>query len=190
MRRLIWVRHGPTHARGMVGWTDLPADLSDTARIARLSQWLPGEARIVSSDLTRAVTTADVLQGDRARLPHDPALREMHFGDWEMRRAGELMESHPDLSRAFWTDPGSACPPGGESWQALTARVCRAVDALLATPGDLVIVAHMGAILCHVAHATGLPAREAISHSVDPLSATELRQTSAGWELVRINHAP
>ncbi|HHL22744.1 MAG TPA: histidine phosphatase family protein, partial [Aliiroseovarius sp.] len=24
-----WLRHGPTHAKGLVGWSDVPADLSD-----------------------------------------------------------------------------------------------------------------------------------------------------------------
>ncbi|MEY8841169.1 histidine phosphatase family protein, partial [Cribrihabitans sp. XS_ASV171] len=37
MTRLHFVRHGPTHAKGMVGWSDLPADLSDTALLDRLS---------------------------------------------------------------------------------------------------------------------------------------------------------
>ncbi|HIP23805.1 MAG TPA: histidine phosphatase family protein, partial [Rhodobacteraceae bacterium] len=30
-----FVRHGPTHAKGFCGHTDLPADLSDTAQISR-----------------------------------------------------------------------------------------------------------------------------------------------------------
>lgn len=34
MTRIFWIRHGPTHANGMVGWSDLPADLSDSARQA------------------------------------------------------------------------------------------------------------------------------------------------------------
>ncbi|MCX8953857.1 histidine phosphatase family protein, partial [Ruegeria sp. NA] len=36
MTRLHLVRHGPTHAKTMVGWSDLPADLSDTAALRRL----------------------------------------------------------------------------------------------------------------------------------------------------------
>jgi len=34
--RFWWIRHGPTHAKGMVGWRDIPADLSDVAGLARL----------------------------------------------------------------------------------------------------------------------------------------------------------
>ena len=29
-----WVRHAPTHETAFVGWRDVPADLSDRARIA------------------------------------------------------------------------------------------------------------------------------------------------------------
>ncbi len=72
--RLFWVRHGPTHANGLVGWADLPADLSDTARIARLDAHLPRPAMLVSSDLSRAAATADTLAQHRTRLQNDPAL--------------------------------------------------------------------------------------------------------------------
>ncbi len=37
MTRFWLVRHGPTHAKAMIGWTDLVADLSDVETLARLS---------------------------------------------------------------------------------------------------------------------------------------------------------
>ena len=39
-----WVRHGPTHRKEMVGWSDVPADLSDTAALARLLRQLKNDA--------------------------------------------------------------------------------------------------------------------------------------------------
>ena len=36
MTDIFLIRHGPTHAKGMVGWSDLAADLSDTQALARL----------------------------------------------------------------------------------------------------------------------------------------------------------
>ncbi len=69
MSRIWLVRHGPTHAKGMVGWTDLPADLSDGAALARLNAHLP-QVPVISSDLTRAVATADALHSLPGR-PHD-----------------------------------------------------------------------------------------------------------------------
>ena len=106
MTRFWLVRHGPTHARTMIGWTDLPADLSDSAALRRLSAHLPKHAPVISSDLTRAMATADAL-GPRPRLPHDPALREINFGQWETRPFAEIEAESPDHIRAFWDRPFS-----------------------------------------------------------------------------------
>ena len=54
-----WVRHGPTHADVLAGWTDIPADLSDVSQLSRLSSFLPERAVVISSDLSRASKTAD-----------------------------------------------------------------------------------------------------------------------------------
>ncbi|MCB1310633.1 MAG: histidine phosphatase family protein [Sedimentitalea sp.] len=192
MTRLHLVRHGPTHAKGMVGWSDLPADLSDQAALDRLSAALPDSALLVSSDLARAVQTADALAGRRTRLPHDRALREMHFGAWELRRHAEIEAEDPDRIRAFWEHPGETRPPGGESWHELSARVDAAIDALIAAhPGaDLVIVAHFGVILTQVQRALRLAPDQAFAQRIAPLSLTCLIRTAAGWEAGPINRLP
>jgi alpha-ribazole phosphatase len=188
--RLFWVRHGPTHAKGLVGWADLPADLSDTARIARLDAHLPKPAMLVSSDLTRAAATADMLAGHRTRLPHDPALRELHFGDWDLQSPDDIEDQA--RYRAFWDHPGEVRPPSGETWPELAARVDAATDALIAThPGaDLVIVAHLGVILTQLQRALDLTTTEAFSHNIAPLSVTELHHVPSGWHVEGIDHAP
>jgi broad specificity phosphatase PhoE len=188
-RDWYWVRHGPTHAKGMVGWTDLPADLSDRAAVARLARHLPGAATVVSSDLSRAVATADAVQAGRARLPHVPALREMHFGTWEMRTHTEIEAEDRDRIFAFWDQPGDVAPPGGESWNALRARVDGWVDAH-DRPGPVIAVAHFGVILTQLQRALAVPAREAFSHKIDNLSVTHLRQSPHGWQVETINHLP
>ncbi|WP_370231584.1 histidine phosphatase family protein [Cognatishimia sp.] len=190
MRRLSLVRHGPTHAKTMVGWSDLPADLSDTAAIARLSAHLPQDALVISSDLSRAAATADAIQGSRARLPHDPGLREMNFGDWELQRFDEVEDQ--ETYRAFWETPGDVSPPNGESWHTLEARVGKAVDtALAAYPDkDLIVVAHFGAILTQLQRSEKLTAYEAFGHRIDNLSVTEIDIDASGWTTKAINHTP
>lgn len=191
MTRLWLVRHGPTHARAMVGWTDLPADLSDTAALARLRAALP-DAPAVSSDLSRAIATADALK--RPRLPDDPALREISFGAWEMRSFAEVEAEDPDRLRAYWDDPGDTAPPGGESWNALSARVDAAIDRLtgLGLP-DLIVVAHFGPILRVLQRAHGQSARTAFAQKIDNLSLTEVSRSEVshgadGWRVERVNH--
>lgn len=187
MTRFWLVRHGPTHAKAMIGWTDLPADLSDTAALQRLDAHLPPDAPVVSSDLSRAITTADAL-GPRPRLPHDPALRELHFGHWETRSFAEVDAEAPARIRAFWETPGTIRPPGGESWNDLTTRTWAALDRLQGQAPDLIIVAHFGPILAALQRAKGITATEVFAHKIDNLSVTCLTLTPP--QVHSINHRP
>jgi len=193
LTRLHLVRHGPTHAKVMVGWSDLPADLSDTAALARLSAHLPVQAFVISSDLIRATATADAISADRTRLSHAPELREMHFGAWELRSHAEIEAETPDLIRAFWEHPGYVRPPGGESWHQTCARIDTAIDALIHahTGHDLIIVAHFGVILSQIQRALQLDTDATFAHRINNLSLTELTQLPDGsWQVGRINHRP
>lgn len=190
MTRFWWVRHGPTHAKTMVGWSDLPADLSDHAALARLSAALPTDAVVVSSDLRRAVTTADAVQASRLRLPHDMMLRELHFGDWELRSHSQIEAETPDLVRAFWDRPGDVRAPSGESWNDINARVWAATDRLISNLNgrNIVVVAHFGAILSALQRADALTPEHVFSHRIDPLSITEMAFDGKDWQTGRINH--
>ncbi len=192
MTRFWWVRHGPTHEKAFVGWRDVPADLSDQARIARLSAHLPQEALLVSSDLQRAAATGDAIVGNRRRLPHDPSLREFNLGDWDGMPFDEVAARDPDLSRAFWDRPGDIAPPGGESWNDLARRVNTSVAELcqLHRGQDIVVVAHIGVILTQIQAATGQSASDVLSHRIDNLSVTLLSHDDAGWTPGPINHCP
>ncbi|WP_293450800.1 histidine phosphatase family protein [Planktotalea sp.] len=191
MQRLFLVRHGPTHAKGMIGWTDLPADLSDTKALARLDAHLPKAARIVSSDLVRTIETANAIQAERTRLAHDSDLREMHFGAWENRSFKDVSADTPDQVRAFYENPGDIAPPNGESWNMVRARVSPAVNQLLADdPSDLIVVCHFGVVLSQLQRATGLAAYETFAQRIDNLSVTEVLIKDSAWQTGAINHCP
>ena len=187
MTRFWLVRHGPTHAKAMIGWTDLPADLSDAEAIARLNAHLPPDAPVVSSDLSRAIATADALH-PRPRLPHDPAFREIHFGQWEQRSFAEVEAEDPALIRAYWDSPGDIRPPGGESWNDLTSRTHAALERLQGIGPDVIIVAHFGPILAALQRASGHTALQVFSHKIDNLSVTCL--TLDPPQVHGINHRP
>lgn len=186
MTRFWLVRHGPTHAKVMIGWTELPADLSDTPALDRLSAHLPPEAPVISSDLMRAVATADRL--GRRRLPHDPGLREIHFGQWERRGFDEVNAETPDLMRAFWDKPGLSRPPGGESWNELSQRSLAALTRLQGLAPDIIVVAHFGPILCALQTALGRSTNEIFAQKIEPLSVTSLTLSPA--QAFEINHRP
>lgn len=185
-----WVRHGPTHAKGMVGWSDLPADLGDKAALTRLEAALPRDALVVSSDLQRCVATADAIQKERKRLPHEERIREIHFGDWELRNFADISASDPDLSRSFWQNPGDVAPPGGESWNATAERVSAFVDEINARHSgrDIIAVGHFGVILTQVQRAARLDAASALSFEISNLSVTRLQFTDPHWRVRGVNH--
>lgn len=185
-----WVRHGPTHAKGMVGWSDLAADLSDRAALERLEAHLPKEALMVSSDLQRCVTTADAIQQRRERLPHEPRIREIHFGEWELKSFRDISATDPDLSRAFWESPGDVTPPGGESWNATAKRVSDFVDEInRAHAGrDIIAVGHFGVILTQVQRAARMDAAHALSFEISNLSVTRLQFTDPHWRVRGVNY--
>jgi alpha-ribazole phosphatase len=187
--RIWWIRHAPTHATTMAGHRDIPADLSDHAALARLASFLPQGAPVTSSDLRRATATADAIAGDRPRLPPDAGLREFDHGDWDGLHWTAIAEGWPDLSRDYWTTPGDAAPPGGESWNTAAARVSAAIDRHLHLP-DLIVVAHMGTILTQLARATGKSPYDTLAQPIVPLSVTCLRHDGIRWHADLVNHLP
>ena len=188
-----WVRHGPTHAKSFVGWRDIPADLSDLAQVARLRAHLPEDAVVVSSDLSRAWQTADaLLQDSHLRLPHNPCLREMHFGLWDGMHFDDVSTRDPDLSRTFWENPGDVSAPGGESWNMASARVQAAVSAISQRHSGrhIIAVAHFGVILTQLQRALGISAYQTLSHHIDNFSVTQIDWQNTGAVVPHINHLP
>jgi broad specificity phosphatase PhoE len=190
MTRIWWVRHGPTHAREMIGWTDRPADLTDLDALERLRAYLPVDAPVVSSDLSRAIATAVALGRSRT-LSQVPDLREIHFGAWEGLRFDEAQDRDPELLRRFWEEPGEVAAPAGESWRRLRGRVDAAVDRLLSEhTGDLIAVAHFGPILTQVERALRISTTEAFAQKIEPLSVTCIEHSAQGIRLRSVNHIP
>jgi len=192
MTRFWWVRHGPTHINGFVGWSDAPADLSDTASLERLADHLPSNALVISSDLQRAIKTADAICGARQRLPDDLNLREMNFGDWEMKNFKDVNQIDPVLARKFWENPGNLAPPNGESWHQTGARVAHSVNQLICThpERDIIAVAHVGVILTQLQLASDMAATAAMSFVIDNLSVTCLEFMNPAWRVKGVNHKP
>lgn len=154
MKQLILWRHGRTdwNAQGRVqGQSDVPLNelgvqqaMDAAARLATLNP-----VRIVTSDLQRAKSTADILAGKTGvEVECDERLREMSFGVREGLTAEEAWASFPDEMRA-WHTGGDIAMPGGETYRQAGARFAEAVSGIAeALPGDgiAVVVAH-GAVL-------------------------------------------
>ena len=139
---IFLIRHGETadNAARIVQLPAAPLSPRGVAQAERLARRLAGAgvARILSSDLARARTTAECLQrATGAPLLFEPLLHERNFGDIRGTAYAELGLDMfaPDYA-----------PPNGETWPVFHARVDGAwerVKALAATTdGNLAVVTH------------------------------------------------
>jgi probable phosphoglycerate mutase len=113
--------------------------------------------RIVSSDLVRAVETAQVLgEALGAPVTLDPRLREQHLGALEGRGYDETWAA----AEAFdWSDPTLPIA-GGESLMDVHLRMADVLGSVDPT-GVTVLVSHGDAIRAAVAHLHGVAPHEA-----------------------------
>ena len=141
-RTIFLIRHGETvgNAARIVQLPDAALSPRGIAQAERLARRLAvdGVALILSSDLERAMTTAEhVRRGTGAPIAFDPLLQERNFGALRGTPYSELGFDlfAPDLE-----------PPAGESWPIFHARVDRAWEAIQAraaeVDGPLAVVTH------------------------------------------------
>jgi probable phosphoglycerate mutase len=179
-RRFLYVRHGETdwnaESRAQ-GLSDIPLNARgrDQARdAARILAGVP-VAAIIASPLSRAHETATII-AETLDLPVtiDEALREVSFGE---REGATMAAWYED-----WIDSRST-PPGGESFDDLSARGAAAIARHLAptrfedTP--ILFVAH-GALFRGIRRALGLSIHVRLANGA-PL---ECRPTAEAWEIV------
>jgi glucosyl-3-phosphoglycerate phosphatase len=158
LRRLILLRHGQTDYNvdgRMQGHIDSCLTDAGHEQAAEAAPALASLApdRLVSSDLRRAVDTAEVV-GAACGLPvkFDPRLRETHLGLWQGHTVAEIERDYPGAIATWRSDPGWA-PPEGESRIDVVARSRPVVDELDAEFADsdgvsetVLLVAHGGLI--------------------------------------------
>ena len=169
LRRLILLRHGQTdynvdgRMQGHIDSCLTDAGHEQAAEAAPVLASLAPD-RLVSSDLRRAVDTAEVV-GAACGLPvkFDPRLRETHLGLWQGHTVAEIERDYPGAIAAWRSDPAWA-PPEGESRIDVVARSRPVVDELDAEFADsdgasetVLLVAHGGLIAGLVTGLLDLP---------------------------------
>lgn len=158
--KLVWIRHGETDSNRehrYLGHSDVSLNEHGLLHASDLAKELPvvigRPAAIYSSDLLRCVQTAEPLAAawGLSVIP-EPALRELSFGEWELRTYDELMQTDPVRATRWYDDPFRNRPPRGESLEELGMRVDRWLCSLLESAGEeeasdtVVIVSHGGVI--------------------------------------------
>ncbi len=153
MIRLALIRHGHTswnRAGRIQGRSDIPLDAEAQELLAGYKlppQWR--EAALVSSPLSRAVETAELIS---SRTPvTNPALIEMDWGAWEGKRGEDLLDDPAEDYKHIEDWGWDYRPPGGESPADVRARLLPWVNSLTT---DTVAVCHIGIMRVLLAIAT------------------------------------
>ena len=102
--------------------------------------------RLFSSDLPRCAQLAVELAAHwNIEFEITPALREMHFGEWENREYDEIDATDGLRWRAWCEDWRHLTPPGGESIDDLVNRVLSWLTSRRPSSADL-LVTHAGVV--------------------------------------------
>ena len=147
-----FLRHGETdwNARGISqGNVDIPLNPTGVAQARSAATMLRnrGIATIVSSPLSRAKVTADIVS-DTLGIPVqvDPDLREVAFGVQEGQGMSDWFAS--------WLQ-GTFTPEGAETFATLRHRAVGALNRAIALPPAVLVVAH-GALFRALRSAMGV----------------------------------
>jgi probable phosphoglycerate mutase len=168
----ILVRHGETQANkeGIAqGQTDSPLTVEGVGSTLRKAAKLAGFSfsAIYSSDLRRAVATAELLQkaiGFTKPVSLSSGLREIDFGELSGKRREQIMP----IVRRHKADPALRYP-GGECGADLLARTKRFfADVRLRHGGEtILVVTHYGVMETAVKLFAGFPADEPVIIGAD-----------------------
>ena len=155
MKTLYIVRHGETDWNKMgkyQGITDVPLNENGLNQAKACGQALKGVKfdRILSSDLSRALVTAEAIRGDRTTpITVDERLRELNFGDWEAMLFSDIEARWPGLIDEMYLRPHLVKVPNGESFKDLQDRAWAGLEEFINANDEeetLLIACHGGTI--------------------------------------------
>lgn len=192
---VLW-RHGQTDwniANRFQGSTDIPLNETGLAQVTRAGKLLTGLSpqQIISSDLSRAYTTAKALADlVNLEIKKDHRLRETDGGKWEGKTGDAIRET--DIENFIrWID-GDDNPAGdvGERRSDVAARATAAIYEALEgkTNHTLIVATHGGTARCIIGSMLNLPM--STWGSIGGLSNAAwsiLSSTPKGWNLLEHN---
>jgi len=160
--RIHLARHGETDWNRELRWqghSDVPLNERGREQARALAASVAGTsfAALYSSDLRRAAETAEIVaERLQLRVRVLPGLRELDIGSWAGFTLAELKARVPDAV-ARWQRDGEQAWDGGESHEAMAARVLEAIRSIAIQHGDqqVLVVSHGGPIRALKALAAG-----------------------------------
>lgn len=138
---------------------------------------------VYSSPLQRCNKLAQKFSTD---ITYDDRLKEMSFGDWEMKKWEEVeQDGLKNWMNDFVTQP----PPNGESFNMLRDRVVDFWDELTSDDSDAnqAIFTHGGVIRTIVCHLLEIPLSKAFQFHLDYGAVTKIASNKWGMRVEYLN---
>ncbi|MDP0495023.1 MAG: histidine phosphatase family protein [Verrucomicrobiota bacterium JB024] len=192
MTRVIIIRHGETEwnlqARYQ-GQHNSPLTARGVAQAEAVGQRLAGVRldAIISSDLQRAVDTADRIAAPHADVTRftDARLRERDFGKLTAMTKAEALEKYPEEEKSYLSHDPDYRIPGGESLRDVYDRTAAALDEWAARYDNrtLCVVTHGGALGQFLRYVLGIPLNHKRAYKFVNCAYTEFSWEAGHWLL-------
>ena len=161
---IYFIRHGEcagNRERRIRGCVDFPLNENGIKQARALAERMKelGIGRIVTSPLSRAVMTAEILG---LRLGLSPVVkdgfRNICFGSWENRLQSEIIEEFPVMWKTWLTSPESLRVDGAENIEEVRRRSLRELERTVAEyAGETIaLVSHRALLKPMLAGALGI----------------------------------
>ncbi|WP_245154306.1 histidine phosphatase family protein [Rhodococcus sp. 1R11] len=174
--RLMLVSHARTDAMRSGRFpADEPLDEAGVRALTEVTDF-PRADRVVSGPELRSRSTAEIFGTDVAV---EPALADVAYGRW----AGLEMTDLPDADAMAWLGDPAFTPPGGESLEALFARVRTWLDEVGSTPGRTLAVTAPSVIRAAVVLVLAAPVGSFWRVDVAPLTRTSIHRRGSLWTI-------
>lgn len=186
--RIAFIRHGMTDANEdgrYIGSTDLPLSELGSKELFEKADTLdyPQVQKVYTSPLKRCKQTAAILYPNRYTVEMDE-LREMDFGDFENKKAEDLMET--DAYKEFIKGGLDNPAPNGESIREVVTRCYEAIkiiisDMMYEGMTNVAVVTH-GGIIMNMLSCFGIPKRKPMEFACDFGEGFEVLVTASMWQ--------
>jgi broad specificity phosphatase PhoE len=193
--RLLFARHGQTelsHRDAFCGVTEVSLTAIGRDQAQQLAKRLSREHidALYSSPQRRAQETAKPIAAlTGLAIQTREALREMDFGRWEGRVQAEIAQESPQAMAAWDRGSWMIQLPGGETQQAVLARVVPCIVELVSVHlgQTILIVSHRTTLRLLIGHLLNLSLPGSRGLHLDPASLSKLAVIGDRVELVFYN---
>ncbi|MDR1579066.1 MAG: histidine phosphatase family protein [Synergistaceae bacterium] len=206
--QIYMLRHGkpqfPDERSYVYGWTDYPLSPLGREQAKHIGAALSSIRfdRIISSDLSRAAETADIVAASQAppirEVERDPELREINMGEWDGKTVSEIRENYVDIFRERGLDLANVAAPGGETFVRLRERGMKAFERITRSSeasSKILIVAHGAYMWSIISGIFGIELGDIFRFGLDHCAVhlVEYRPMPTQWgnyRLIRYNWLP